>query len=136
MTGRAKAAHAEQRGCRQPADCGGRIASAVREHPELDRRPDGRTARDDEGDRVARQQGRGDGKPVPGPQRQPLEGDSAREVRELGRDRGEDPPRVQGRQARPGREHFGDDREHEIEGDASHDHRGGALQQRFPRQRL
>src|SRR5262249_57433727 len=51
-------------------------------------------------------------------------------------DRREEPPGVQGRQAWPGCEHFGDGREHEVDGEAGHDDQRGALGYRLPGQRM
>jgi hypothetical protein len=133
---REEAAHAEEGVRRQAAHGLARIHPAGRQHPELDRGPHRRPSRHDQGDRVAGQLGGDDREPSPGLQREALQRERAGEVEELGADRREEPPGVQSRQARPGGEHFGDRREHEVDGDARNDGHRGALDYRLPSQRM
>jgi len=133
---REEAADAEEGVRRQAAHGLTSGHAAGRQHPELDRSPHGRPSRHDEGDRVAGQLGGDDREPRPGPQGEALHRERAGEVEDLGADRREEPPGMQGRQARPGGEHFGDRREHEVDGDARDDGHGGALDYRLPGQRM
>src|SRR5580704_6127113 len=55
---------------------------------------------------------------------------------EFGPDRQGEPPGVEGRQTRPGREYLGDRRKHELYGHPGDEHHHGALVHRLPRQRM
>ena len=133
---REQAAHAEKGERRQTAHGLACVHPAGRQHPELDRGPHCRPSRHDQGDRVAGQLGGDDREPRLGLQREALQCERAGEVGDLGADRRDEPPGVQGRQARPGREHFGDRREHEVDSDAGDDDHRGALEYRLPGQRM